>query len=166
MLPDISIGLGIIGIVIGIIGLLRIYFKSVTNSKKFFTFFLIIGLLVLPIGVVIKYVSRGNDALTSTDIDGRTAGDEKIEYQQGQINSTMGQYVDTNGNSYSYVSIRENTISFNGQMIGGVEEFEEYVKKLDSRLDIILEDDFAVSVTYYKVEELLNDYGLKIIRKE
>lgn len=173
MLPNILKGFGVIGILILVIdGIIffRQHAQSFVNSKKFYLIILTVGVILavlLPLGVVIQDASRGNDTLSSTHVDGITVGNDSIEYQQSQINSITNQYVDTSGNNNSYhILISENTIYFNGQEIGGVGKFEEYLRRLDRRSDVFLEDDFAVSLTYHEVEELLNDLGFTIIGRD
>lgn len=107
--------------------------------------------------MIVKYIPRGNDSLLSDDITGITKGNDSIKYQ----NDILVNYVDENGISYKYlVSVCENTIFFNDSEIGGIEEFEKYIKDLDRRYPIFLVDDFAVSPTYHKVEELIDNYGI------
>lgn len=173
MLPSILKGFGTIGILILVIdGIIffRQHAQSFVNSKKFYLIILVVGVILavlLPLGVVIQDASRGNDILSSTDVDGITVGNDSIEYQQSQINSMTNQYANTSGDSDSYyILISENTIFFNGQEIGGVGAFEDYLRKLDRRSHVFLEDDFAVSLTYHKVEELLNDLGFTIIGRD
>ncbi|MEZ3474922.1 MAG: hypothetical protein K1W27_19415 [Lachnospiraceae bacterium] len=63
---------------------------------------------------------------------------------------------------YSYsVVVSEKMISLNNQQIGGIDQFEEYLKELDRQQKVLLVDDFAVSATFHKVQELLDAYGMK-----
>lgn len=136
--------------------------KEYKFLKRTFGIFLGIGLVCLMFGLDLKYAPRGNASFLAQPIDGVTTGNDNIKYQQEKENNIVGNYVATNGNSYLYyVTVSEKTIYFNGQKIGDTEEFEEYLKKLDRGHTIFIEDDFAVSPTYHKVEELLNDYGMK-----
>ena len=156
MFPIILIVLGIVFIVLG--GKVAIE-KGYKIVKKFFVVFVVLGFVCLAVGLLFLYAPRGNDLLRSENTNGVTTGNDNINYQQENI--TIGNYVTANGNSSSYqVSVSEKTIYFNQQEIGDTEKFEEYLKTLDRMHTILLVDDYAVSLTYHRVKELLDAYGM------
>ncbi len=180
MLPNIFIILGIIIIICCVIS----YIKSpqiiiVHNSddaknasnnekdtgkvKRFgMIICFIIAIIFLIIGFVIQYASRGNDTFLSEDIEGINTGNDDMQYQQKQGVHITGNIMNLSDYEYSYsVVVSEKMISLNNQQIGGIDQFEEYLKELDRQQKVLLVDDFAVSATFHKVQELLDAYGMK-----
>lgn len=148
--------------------------RAYKTLKKSFAFFFTIGLLFLLPGLWLKYAPRGNDSLLSAWIDGADAGNDDNAYRQedsgaagkdkegaGKDGEAQGR--DDKGWDGSYcIVIKEKTIVFNGQEIGGTKEFEDYLEgnALDRRQKVLLVDDYAVSLTYHEVMELLDAKGM------
>lgn len=190
MLPNFLIVLGALFIILGVIGLLHFSIPQLRKAiqdeflhntddssydydkvpasrkllKKSCSILIIVGVVLLSLGLWIKFAPRGNNLFQSDNIDGISTGNDNVEYQQDQEHSTTGNYVSSNGESYSYyVIVSEKTIFINEDEIGGTEEFEEYLnlEKIDRVHTGLLVDDYAVSSTYHKVEELLDAYGMR-----
>lgn len=123
---------------------------------------LIIAVIFLIIGLVIQYASRGNDSFLSVNIEGINTGNEDLQYQQKQGEYTIGSIMDTSEYKHSHaVVVSGKMISINNQQIDKIDQFEEYLKKFDRQYTVFLVDDFAVSATFHKVQELLDAYGIK-----
>ncbi len=185
MLPKILIVVGILFAVCGFVGLIALsiqpFFKAIrvvffhsTDDLMYYTdhgrtvlekeykvlrrsfvFFLFMGFICLITGVLLKNAPRGEDSLFSEYVDGAATGDDRIDSPQKQESGAAGK------DEYSYeILISEKTIYCNGQKMDSIEGFEACIKQLDRRQGIFLKDDFAVSSTYHKVEELLDTYGM------
>ena len=170
MLPIIFKSIGIIIIIL----VLFVFFRSkgkATLERAYHSFqkpiillsLLGIGIILILLGMVIGNSPRGNESLSSENVVGISTGNDNLNNQQIERNSSTGNYISSNGNIYSYnVSVSENQIKFNGQEINSIEELEDLLKKLDRHYTVLLVDDFAVSPTYHQVENLLSNYGYNI----
>lgn len=135
--------------------------KDTRKTKHFSrTAFLIIAVIFLIIGLVILYAPRGNDSFLSVDFKGINTGNDDMQSQQEPENRTASNIIDSTEYECSVI-VSEKMISFNNQQIDDMDQFEAYLKTLDRQRTIILVDDFAVSATFYKVQELLDAYGMK-----
>lgn len=121
---------------------------------------LTIAVIFLIIGLVILYASRGNDSFLSVNLKGINTGNDDIQSQQEPENRAASNIINSTEYEYSVV-VSEKTILFNNQQIDDTNQFEAYLKTIDRQHTIILVDDFAVSATFHKVQELLDAYGMK-----
>lgn len=193
MLPNILIVLGTLFTVLGGIGLVAInihpFFKAIRiiffhsiddlvydsvegrtaiekarkTLKRSFTFFLGVGLILLLPGLWLNYAPRGNDSFLSTFIDGAEMGNDHVENQQENSNSTVGSGIEVKErDSFCEIIVKEKRIIVHGQEIGGTKDFETYLEsnELNRRKKIFLVDDYAVSSTYHEIMELLDAKGM------
>ena len=97
---------------------------------------------------------RGNDSVISAGTVGATSGEGN---QWTDETGTLGNSdLETD---YSIV-ISGKKIVVNGRTYETIEAFEEVLKNMDRTKKVTLVDDFAVSATYHRVRELVNQYGL------
>lgn len=184
MLPVILIIIGIILSIVGIIGLLSVSVQplmkafrivytqdwedywyehgkgqnAISESRRvlvtMYLIILVLGLCLTISGLMIQYMPRGNDSVISAGNVGATVGDGN---EWTDISGTVG-----TGNlqaDYSIV-ISGEKICVNGRMFETLEAFEESLKTMDRTKRVTLVDDYAVSSTYHRVKELVNQYGL------
>ena len=182
MLPVILIIIGIILSIVGIIGLLSVSVQPLMKAFRIvytqdwedywyehgkgqaalregrrtlvimYLIILLLGLSLTISGLVIQYMPRGNDTVISAGNVGATAGDEWTDISGTEVTGSARA-------DYSIV-ISGETIIVNGRTYETVEAFEEELKNMDRTKKVTLVDDFAVSSTYHRVRELVNQYGL------
>ena len=125
MLPIIFKSIGIIIIILVLFVFFRSKGKS-TLERAYHSFqkpiillsLLGIGIILILLGIVIGNSPRGNESLYSENVVGISTGNDNLNNQQIERNSSTGNYISSNGNIYSYnVSASENQIKFNGQEI-------------------------------------------------
>lgn len=100
----------------------------------------------------------GNDSIFSKDVKGAFVGDnptkqEETDVQNGEI---MGlAETDT-------IVIKGKTIRFDecSWEDNGIEEFGLYLETVEKSRVLSLQDDYAVSTVYHRVEELLKEQGI------
>ena len=184
MLPVILIIIGIILSIVGIIGLLSVSVQplmkafrivytqdwedywyehgkgqnAISESRKvlvtMYLIILVLGLCLTISGLMIQYMPRGNDSAISAGNVGATVGDGN---EWTDISGTPG--ISNLQADYSIV-ISGEKICVNGRTFETLEGFEEFLKTMDRTKRVTLVDDYAVSSTYHRVKELVNQYGL------
>lgn len=131
--------------------------KSGKNIGKAAFGIIIVGLLLAISGYVLTHFI-GNDSIFSKDVKGAFVGDnptkqEETDVQNGEI---MGlAETDT-------IVIKGKTIRFDecSWEDNGIEEFGLYLETVEKSRVLSLQDDYAVSTVYHRVEELLKEQGI------
>lgn len=126
-------------------------------------FLLVVGIICFGIGWFLRFGPRGTDSLFSEQVEsGTNIGDEEGKQLDKQVVNAKGNYVDAMGEEHMYYVIVKGTgIKFREEFEGSLEEFTEYIEKMDSKKEIYLVDDFAAAYTYHKVQALLEQYGFR-----
>ena len=126
-------------------------------------FLLVVGIICFGIGWFLRFGPRGTDSLFSEQVEsGTNVGDEEGKQLDKQVVNAKGNYVDAMGEEHMYYVIVKGTgIKFRKEFEGSLEEFTEYIEKMDSKKEIYLVDDFAAAYTYHKVQALLEQYGFR-----
>lgn len=126
-------------------------------------FLLVVGIICFGIGWFLRFGPRGTDSLFSEQVEsGTNIGDEEGKQLDKQVVNAKGNYVDAMGEEHMYYVIVKGTgIKFRKEFEGSLEEFTEYIEKMDSKKEIYLVDDFAAAYTYHKVQALLEQYGFR-----
>ncbi|MBP5281019.1 MAG: hypothetical protein J6Z22_00810 [Lachnospiraceae bacterium] len=128
-------------------------------------FFMIVGILCFALGFFLRYGPRGLNSLFAPEVEnGAQVGSSTVlGNKKAKINSD-GNYVDSEGNEYfDYVIIRGSMITYRGEEPKTVEEFERFLEELrlqEGSREFFIDDDFAASVTYRQVEQLIKDKGM------
>lgn len=127
-------------------------------------FLLIVGILLFGLGWFLKFAPRGTDSLFSKQVEnGTQVGDNEKDQTARQEVNAAGNYVDAQGKEHgNYIIVREKSIIYKTEFEGTLEEFEKFVKGMDSKNAVYLVDDFAASSTYHRVLELLKYYGIGV----
>lgn len=136
--------------------------KNKNSLRGSCIFLLIVGILCFGVGWFLKFGPRGTDSLFSEQVEsGAQVGDDERDQMVRQEINAAGNYVDAEGEEhYHYIIVKGTNIIYKQEFEGTLEEFTEFVKKMDSKNVIYLVDDFASSYTYHKVQELLKYYGI------
>lgn len=78
-----------------------------------------------------------------------------------------GQYVDENGNIYSYyLVVRGNEFEFCGEKCDSIETVKQKLNSIRRENTVMLIDSFAVASQYIAAKDLLNELGIKYETEE
>ena len=138
--------------------------KNKNSLRGSCIFLLIVGILCFGLGWFFKFGPRGTDSLFSKQVEnGSNVGDdEKDQMVRREVNAE-GNYVDAQGEEHhNYIIVKGSTVTYRDEFEGSLEEFEKFVKGMDSKNQVYLVDDFAASYTYHRVQELLKYYGIGV----
>ena len=136
--------------------LLRRKKKSVLTAS---IFFLIVGAILFGIGYFMKFSPRGYEE--AGDIAEVSINEVDEMHVQGLDKD--GKYHDKDGKTYSsYIEVTGLEIRHNGQLIGDIEAFQNYVSenKISRTMEIYVIDNYAASSAYHKVIEILSERAI------
>lgn len=110
---------------------------------------IIIGLALFISCRAIINMPRGNDPITA-----------KNETKQQEINARSEESISAEGTDT--IVIKGKTIQFdeNSWDDNNMDDFSRYLDNIEKSRRLNLQDDYAVSSTYHKVEELLKEHGI------
>lgn len=133
--------------------------KSLLTASIFFMF---VGGILFGVGYYLKYGPKGYaEGIESENISEISEVSVNELHVQGLDKD--GVYHDKNGVSYpSYIEVVGQEIKHDGQYIGDISAFENYISegKISRTKTLYLLDNFAASSTYHRVDELLNDNAI------
>ena len=138
--------------------------KNKNSLRGSCIFLLIVGILCFGLGWFLKFGPRGTDSLFSKQVESGTnvGDDEKDQTVRREVNAA-GNYVDAKGEEHhNYIIVKGSIVTYRDEFEGSLEEFEKFVKGMDSNNQVYLVDDFAASYTYHGVQELLKYYGIGV----
>lgn len=169
--------LAVIGVIVGTLILFntikqegKVYFlgqKRVVNEEveksgkvigRIAFILIIIGLALFISCRVIIDMPRGNNSITAKNVEGIST--EEDETKQQGINAQSGESISAEGTDT--IVIKEKTIHFDGGSwdYNNMDDFSQHLDDIVKSRRLNLRDDYAVSSTYHKVEELLKEHGI------
>lgn len=189
-MPYILITVGIIAVISGLIGLIRIAFlplvrahqvvygrkddylfyeneqgqKLLKSQKKFllniYITLVVVGMLIIITGFYAGFSAYGSDFWLYKKM---------FSVEEAQNNDRInenGQYIASDGKEYNYyILIRGSDIFFKDELCADDSALEEKIKGFDRTNTIVVHDDFAVSSAYHLVINLLNKSGIHYIEE-
>lgn len=119
---------------------------------------IIIGVAMFISCRVIIDMPRGNNSIAAKNAEGVSTGEDETK-QQG-INARSGESISAEGTNT--IVIKEKTIYFGEDTWddNNMDDFSRYLDNIEKSRRLNLQDDYAVSSTYHKVEELLKEHGI------
>lgn len=124
-------------------------------------FFMVVGGALFGGGYYIKYGPRGYESASeNNNVDVAEVSSNEL-FVQGIDKD--GIYHDKEGKAYSsYIEISGHEIKHDGQLIGDISAFENYIadNKIDRKTTLYLIDNYAAASTYHWVDELLEEKGI------
>lgn len=133
-----------------------------TNKKTWlgaFSFLLVVGLVMFGTGYYYQFSGRGSifglsqTAGTVSDIGTQANGEEGM--------TALGEYVDSKGVKHTFcIRIAGDRIFYRNEFEGDIDQFENFMGKLDRANRIYIYDDYAVAETVHGVKALLNEKGI------
>ena len=136
--------------------LLRRKKKSVLTAS---IFFLIVGAILFGIGYFMKFSPHGYEE--AGDVAEVSINEVDDMHVQGLDKD--GKYHDKDGKIYSsYIEVTGLEIRHNGQLIGDIDAFQNYVSenKISRTMEIYVIDNYAASSAYHKVIEILSERAI------
>ncbi len=117
----------------------------------------IIGLL-LTVSSYVAIHFIGNDSIFSENVEGAFSGDNQTKQRDEDEQKGKGFEVAETDT----IVIGGKTIRFDGYSWedNRIEDFDLYLETIEKTRVLSLQDDYAVSTVYHRVEELLNKYGI------
>ena len=188
MIPYVLIISGLIAVLYGMTGLVRIFFlplvrahqvvferkddylfyenakgqKLLKSQKKYlmniYITLVIVGTLVLITGFYAGFTQHGPDFWLYKKL---FASEE--DQRNDRINED-GQFIASDGKEYNYyILIKGPDIYFRDELCGDEKALEEKISEFDRTNTIVIYDDFAVSSAYHFVVDLLDRSGIRYI---
>lgn len=124
------------------------------QKRRYIKFVIIMftaGVVLFFTGLYMQFGSRGFEMLLSFK-SGKESGYEALDPDISESIDENGDFVAVDGKSYSqYVIVRGNNVYVRDFLVGGIEQFEEYIPNLKTNQNTYLIDDYASSAVYKAV---------------
>ena len=119
-----------------------------------------VGCVLFFSGAYLLFGERGFGFLFSTQEERVSDVDIAVSDEISDSIDKDGNYVDESGTAYSnYIIVKGIEILFNGETIGGTEDFRSFILGCADLGKIYVADGYAASSTYHEVIDILKENG-------
>lgn len=142
--------------------------ENVEKSRKVIgktaKWLILIGVILFVLCYIQIEVPRGNDSIFSKTVKGALKGENHTKQQEENTQyEEMADFGETD-----IIVIEGKIIRCNGHswQKENIEEFGLYLDTIEQTGEFSLQDDYAVSAVYHKVEEFLQERGIVYVAEE